>query len=393
MIGTIPHRDDFIPGFRFVTGEWSSPLFKTWGSSTRRAALLHTVISRDGDIFITRDQNNKEHTGLLRPGMGPSLGLDERMMSTEIMWADPLPSGPFDEIRVLADAMLHNGWRNRPYLLLCDALGADGAAMCRMIHPEEVGLASDARFTMEPTAYAAQQHGTVFVLDEIITVAAGADLPWEGWENVPQPYHPVPGDFFIAMDLTTGAALPPVITSAHLLKIASGMSAERIGEWMPSTVRRQGVLGISLGIATRNDLDFELDRAHARLQPDEIIVISVPTAKDDVHLQVLSKTGIKLHEVDCPSDDLYGTDLEPGIWLGSDIVWYDAGDDGAEWEADFRPATRADLDRHGLSAAEILSEWLEYAQDQSSCDKGRAMIASLFPNVPQQSLETDVSTR
>lgn len=390
MIGNIPHRDDFIPGFRFVTGEWSTPLFKSWGSSARRAALLHTVISRDGDIFVTCDQNNGEHTGLLRPGMSPSLGLDGRMMPTEIMWADPLPSGPFDEIRVLADAMLHNGWRNRPYLLLCDAVGADGAAMCRMIHPEEVGLASDVRFTMEPTTYAAQQHGTVFVLDEIITVAAGADLPWEGWENVPQPYHPVPGDLFVAMNVATEESLPPVIKSAHLLKIASGMSAERVGEWMPSTVRRQGVLGITLGIATRNDLDFELNRAHARLQPDEIIVISVPTAKDDVHLQVLSKTGIKLHEVDCPSDDLYGTDLEPGIWLGSDIAWYDAGDDGAQWEAVFQTATIADIERHGLSAEELLCEWLEYAQDQSACDKGRTIIQHLFADVPKLSLETDV---
>jgi hypothetical protein len=393
MIGHYPANADFAEGFRFITGAWREPLFKTYGSSTRRAELLHTVVSRKGDEFTTLDQHGKAHTGRIRNGQLPSLGTDERLMTREVLWAGDLPNGPFEQIRVLADAMTHHGWRNRPYLLLCDSVSEEGHAQCRLVHPAEAGLTKERHFTPgEDESYPGTRWGSVFVLDELIQVQAGADLPWEGWKDLPPAYSPKAGDFFLAMDLTLQAVAPPVISYAHLLLIAGDMSPQKIGDWMPDTISRTGCIGTSLSISTRCDLEEHIERAHARLQPDEIIVIAVPTPNNDVHLQVLSKSGIKLHDVDCPSDDLYGTDLEPGIWLGTGIAWYNAGDDGAEWEADFQPAIATDLDRHGLSAAELIAEWLEYAEQSLPDETLRAAITAIFPDRAQELLETDVAT-
>ena len=51
---------------------------------------------------------------------------------------------------------------------------------------------------------------------------------------------------------------------------------------------------------------------------------------------------------------MWGTPLGHGIWIGTDIAWHDAGEDGAEWDAAWGRATITDMIEHGLTDEEVL---------------------------------------
>jgi hypothetical protein len=395
MIGHVPRNEDFVPGFRFLTGGWGPPLFEPFGSSSKRVDLLMEVVKREGMTFLARDQHGDEHACLLRHHERPDLGKDGRRMGREILWADPLPAGPIQEIAALADVLLCSEYRNPAILLLCTAVEDDGTAVCALVHTAKRGGECDWR--MDDATLPGETVGGAWFSEEEIRVAPGADRthpalmlrpgrpfvpdrhkgPGPQWD--PEPYRPVAGDLFAATRFRTGHELPVTLVSANLLRVAQDMDRKKVGSWLPVIAERPNQSwSVDLPLGSRMDLEMEMERAYARTQPDEIVVISVPridpAKAGEVHLSAMSNSGIKLHECDALDDHLYGTDLEPGVWIGEDVTWHDCGDDGAEWSADWRRATREDLARHRLSFDEVAENWTEYADLDTTAAEIESMV-------------------
>lgn len=130
--------------------------------------------------------------------------------------------------------------------------------------------------------------------------------------------------------------------------------------------------------------DFEREIGHklSKHDKDEVLVIAYdPSGSgddrgDDTHISVLSSQGAKLYWCDCLEDDLYGTHFEHGIHIGTDVTWYDNGDDGAEWEAAFAKATIADLKRHGIGWADIEDFISDFTGNNPTIAEVAAMLAA-----------------
>jgi hypothetical protein len=395
MIGHIPRNEDFVPGFRFLTGGWGPPLFEPFGSSSKRVDLMMEVVKREGMTFLARDQHGDEHACVLRHHDRPDLGKDHRLMRREIVWADPLPAGPIEGIAAFADVLLTNAYHNPVILLLCTAVEDDGTAICTLVHTARRGGECDSR--MGDATLPGETMGGAWFSEEEIRIAPDADRthpalilrpgrplvpdrhrgPGPQWD--PEPYRPAAGDLFAATRFRTGHALPVTILTANLLRLSQGMDREAVGSWLPVVPERpRQSWCVDLPLGNRVDLEIEMERAYARTQPDEIVVISVPliapAKAGEVHVSAMSNTGIKLHECDALDDDLYCTVLEPGVWIGEDVTWHDCGEDGAEWSADWRRATREDLARHGLSFDEVADSWAEYADLDTTAAEIEAMV-------------------
>lgn len=373
MIGRPPREADFVPGFRFITFDWGHPLFSMLGSSSKRCALLCEVTEVSGRTFLFRDHEGAVHQGTHRWGQQPDLGKDSRLMTRAIAWAGELPDAPLDEIRILADALLQSDWRNRPHLLLCESVDEDGGAVCRLIGEAVVG--GGRRYRGDEDEMPGDVVGNAFLSDERVTVAAGADKGHVGWGELPPLYSPRPDDMFIATNMRTSNAEPPVIVGANLMRIRGGMDAEAVGRWMPSSSRMEGeIFAGGIGLGGREEIQDLVERAEAATHPDEIVIIAVPDAKGEIHCVSQSATGIKLHEVDSLNDDMWNLDLEAGIWIGTGIQWFDCGEDGAQWEADWRRATGEDLKRHELTVEGLAVEWAEYAESDMDAEGVAKMI-------------------
>lgn len=405
MIGHYPRNEDFVPGYRFLTAGWGPPLFEPFGMSTKRVGLLMEVVRRDGMEFVTRDQNGSEHECRLRHHDRPEIGKDLRRMGLEIVWGDPLPNGPLNEMAAFTDVLLHSGYRNPAVLLLCDDIDETGRAACTLVHTAKRGGETDWR--MDDVPLAGETIGGAWFSEETIHVAPGAMKthpyalrnpgggeiadrnggPGPQWNA--QAYTPSPGDLFVATSFRTSHDEPVTIVRAKFVRIAGNMGREAVGAWLPIP-EREGHYRTDLPLGSRMDIENEIGRAIARREPDEVVVISVPVIdpehEGEVDVRSLSRSGIKLHESDNLDDDLYATDLEPGVWIGEDVTWHDCGEDGAEWSADWRRATREDLERHGLSFDEIAENWQEYSDLETSAAQIEAMLDS---DVETERLKTE----
>lgn len=375
MIGRHPRNDDFVPGFRFLTSRWGHDPITGFGSSSRRAGFLCRVTSRDGMTFGYVDQHGTVREGRLRQMDRPDLGKDERFMGIEIAWGAPLPDAPFEEIAVLADLLMRQNWRDRPMLLLCESVDEDGAATCRVVCQKRIERQRRGRHDDEPTA--GDVVGNAFLFADRVRLAPGCDLGVRG-EDLGKVVRtePAPGDLLAVVRITGTNDPVFTITHANVLRIRGGMDEEMVGRWMPVSERREGeIMASDIPLAGADEIDDERCRAIARLEPDEVVVIAVPLPNGELHNTHLSKSGIKLHEDDTVNDELWNRALDAGVHIGTGIRWYDAGDDGAEWDADFRTATRADLERHGLTLEEVADHWSEYAERDVTPQEVEAMLA------------------
>ena len=371
MIGRRPGNEDYVPGFRFVTGGWARSRYDRYGSTAPCAKLLHEVTTREGSTFTTKDHLGGVHEGRLRWSEGPDMGKDPAGSPQSVVWADPLPNAPFEQIAILADVLLQFGWRERPYMLLCDDVADDGSASCRLVHTEGRGALTDGRRGHpEGEVRPGRAIGGAYVLDEIVTVRGGIDEGWYGFGERPEPYAPKKGDLFLALKVRATEATPPIITSASLVLVAEHMDDEAVGRWLPEERPREGrMIPTDISIADRDDLEEEIEKGFARREPDEIIVIMVPKSDGDTHAKHLSRTGIQLHDIDSIDDDLWSSALDSGVWLGTDIGWADCGEDGAEWYASWRRATMEDMERHGVSLEEAAEWWAEYEEGDAITDE------------------------
>lgn len=369
MIGHYPQAEDFVVGTRFLT--CSPDESRDFYTRDRKLVdfLMEVTSSQDGKIVAT-DQLGDTHEFEVKRGVMPIISRTARGRHRQVAWFGPLPDAPFEAMKALADVLLlQNRYQEgRPLLML---VGPE-AKTARLVHPIAVGERPAPFFHGKEEDLKGDAHGAAFIIEKPVGLAfeTTAELA-EGDLVILHAYQMAP-DYDA-----------PVIVQAELAKLASGMDPASIGRWLPDPKPQPGRLHCEnpLQLGTWHEMDHEISRAVARAEADEIVVlaVSVPGPPADIANTSLSSSGIKLFQVDALNDHLYGTDLEPGLWLGFDIKWYDAGDDGAEWAADWRPATAEDLDRHGLGLAEIADIWSEYAERDVAIEEVEALLASPTP--------------
>jgi len=124
------------------------------------------------------------------------------------------------------------------------------------------------------------------------------------------------------------------------------------------------IRGVQTALADDLEIAMEIDRAHARAEPDEALVIWYrdPELEGRVSSAILGRSGIVLHEVQDANDYLYGISESPGLWVMEDIdIW--STHDGYEWDSGMngsvRHATAEDVERFGFTLAELDNEIAE----------------------------------
>jgi len=120
--------------------------------------------------------------------------------------------------------------------------------------------------------------------------------------------------------------------------------------------------------------------------PNRLIAYSARTTDDpmsqETALTVMTHEGQKLYYVDAIDDHFYGTDLEPGIHVGENAAWFDAGEDGAELEVEWRPATKTDLESFGLSVEDVTEAMrcLDDDTDEDIVEQKAQQLVNSLPN-------------
>lgn len=148
-------------------------------------------------------------------------------------------------------------------------------------------------------------------------------------------------------------------------------------------------------VGGQEEFDMEIGQCLARHDDDQIIVLSLDTGnidRPDNAYAVLDLKGAKLYWNDCLTDELWGTPIGHGIWIGTDIAWYDAGEDGAEWEANWGKATISDLIKNNVSiddVGESIADLLE--RDVTRADL-RGLLADEWDNPFKSNEDEDIDT-
>lgn len=383
-------EDPYHPGFRFLAGFYGLPLVSRGYGHAMQAAELHTVTSREGEIVHTVDDAGVAHRHIKRPGQELEIGQNNLRQTRTVMWNLQLPDLPADSIRIMADA-LKSHTRPPPLLLLCIEETSEGV-LC-----ERVNSADNNNETRYGEVDEGDIQGNAFFAKGRVLLGQECDRN-EGEQNqfftkrsFPK-VSPQAGDLLIAINPEyTEAEDPAFIKAAYLFRLASGMDRETVGRALPKALERQEGQFAPYGLmfADLDDVQDGIGRGIARKEPNDIIVISVPeTDKDEVNLSHISHRGIRLYDSDNLDDDLWGTDLEPGIWIGEDVTWFNCGDDGAEWEASWRRATSQDLESYGIDIDEITESWNDLDLAPITKEEVARMIAEgCGPN----SVEADVA--
>lgn len=356
---TFRTEDPYQPGFRFLAGFYGLPLVSKGYGQAMQAAELHTVTARDGEFVHTVDDAGVAHQHIKRPGQDLEVAKVDKQPARIVIWNLILPDLPADAIRIMADA-LKNYHRPPPLLLLCIEATEQGM-LC-----ERVTNAPQGRIFFDDIVDELEPCGNAFFAKELILLASNCDRNEELSSSITTQrsypaISPAVGDLLIAVKPTfTEQESPALITEAHLFRLASNMDREAVGRALPETEEgsERSFGWKALMFADLDDVMDGIARGQARTEPNDLIVVAVPHPdKDERSLAAVSHRGIRLYDSDNLNDDLWGTDLEAGVWIGEDVTWFNCGDDGAEWEADWRRVTEADLSSYGIDPSEILEYW------------------------------------
>lgn len=351
MIGSMPTGPDFQPGTRFLAGR--SRYDRTMTGRRDVPELLLEVISNDGEVIVAKDHLGCDHAMRSVWNMPPQMEGDLR-----VQWLFGLPRGGIEEIMAVAEAIMQRDERyrdNRTLLLHASGDTSSDRIPARVVIPFE-----------------------------------GSRTGWHGHEDVPGEVRPtcfIPSTMvMIEPDVLEGIDLPalvavnafqtkdvdgPIIVKGAVSRIASLPDLDAVEAWMPEPVEGRSS-GLARAIGGMAEIEYEISRAHAKTEKDEILVVMTDsTDGSGTSGHVLSKTGIRLHDVDELSDHLWSLGLEQGIWIGTEVSWSDCGEDGWEWDARWSKATAKDLERHGID----LDEVVDHASDMAERRIGREEAA------------------
>ena len=140
----------------------------------------------------------------------------------------------------------------------------------------------------------------------------------------------------------------------------------------------------SLGPAGFEDYREEQDRARARLEPNEALVVWYrPVGNEpgstETECSFMGMSGITFHHADAVEDNFYGAGIEEGLWVLRDAKWwtdrdheggYDSGIDG-----DWHPATVEDLERFGYTLETASAEIADRIEVDPDPGLAAAMMA------------------
>ena len=373
---TFRTEDPYQPGFRFLTGFHGLPLVARGYGQAMQAAELHTVTARDGEFVHTVDDAGVTHQHIKRPGQELEVAKIEMHRPRMVIWNLALPDLPADAIRIMADA-LKNYHRPPPLLLLCIEAIEQGM-LC-----ERVMSAPQDHIFCDSTVDEVEPCENAFFAKERILLANNCDRNEELSSIITTrrshpTISPAVGDLLIAINPTfTAQESPAFITDTHLFRLASNMDREAVGSALPENRKKheRDFGRQELMFADLDDVMDGIGRGQARTEPNDLIVVAVPHLdKDERTLAAVSHRGIRLYDSDNLNDDLWGTDLEAGVWIGEDVTWFDCGEDGAEWEAAWRRATPDDLASYGIDSSEILEYWNDLDLTPSTLEEITAMV-------------------
>lgn len=344
-IGTQPVGSDFVKGARFVLAAERHPA----PDYIRRIVpeLVVEVVDVSGDEVTAVDHLGGTHTFRTWWNKAPTFG-DRRY----VLWMGPLPNGTPAEIIAAAEALMKRERRyshNHPLLVHATARDDTGDVIASLVMP-----------------------------------AGGDRTGWHGHEDVPG--REIDGAFVpdvpirLRAPIAVGMELPglflvngyqaepdwdaPTLDKGVVDRVAGMPDLQSVGAWMPTIVERSRMFvdRNPMGLGSMEEIEYEISCAHARTERDELLVVAIRNPETgELHATHLAKTGIRLHDVDTVDDSLWDFSEGEGVWLGSDVAWYNGGDDGWDWEAGWGRATSADLERLGVDLEEIA----EHVRDQT----------------------------
>jgi hypothetical protein len=325
---------DIVPGARIVTGSRGYVEFPPTADQDG-LAIVTVAEDEEGLHFVNA-------AGAIRRFERPRdpWSSEKLRMPSEVLWTVPVPAATDDELRRLASVTTlqrrHGG--EKPWMLHVQAV-VDGIALALPVLP-----AADA-----------ERRGVLGVRDDDAPDAVvGNAAVWTRMVRVGTEDPSFRKGALVVMwpdkaRIVDGLALHSVQAA---MAVASGSVVE-IGAWLPGTMGHSSYYSAPYhGVS---EIDEEELRARLREQPDEALIFGYVDGDGRGGLS-LGTSGITFHHVDDPVTDVYGMDdPELGLWLAADARWRGSGED-VEIESDLRPATLADLERFGHSAADFRTE-------------------------------------
>ena len=372
-------HDPYQVGERFLVGFYGYGLNSKNYSHTMQAGELHIVTERDGESVHTIDDQGQSHHHVKRRDQDLEVGTCPDGKKRTVIWNMRLPILPADSIRIMADAL--NEYRQGPPLLLLCIENTEQGMVCERIHCSS--LAGETRCGKPDEG---RIEGNAFISKDRIVLAPNCDLNTEDNKSILitrtfPTIQPQLGDLLLLLNATYAPSEEPAcIRRANVFRIATNQDASSVGQMLPESHTDTRLLfHPELNFATIEEVQDGIGRAYARLDPNDVLVVSIPdlhNPHDDVKVTAISHRGIRLYDSDNLDDDLWNMALEPGIWIGEDVTWFDCGDDGAEWEASWRRATSGDLASYGVDAEEIAEHW----NDQDLCEATIEEIQAMIDN-------------
>lgn len=326
-----------------VTG---MPLLIDEGSPWRPELSVWEIVSCEEEIIRVAKRSNPEKTMDLPSGTLTSYG-------RQAVWTHALPDVPEENLVGIYTILKDSRHTNHAFLFEVGSRDEEGNARLELITddaPPEQG--SDLSTLHLHVDFAVRMRDE----DPVLT-----RYP-EGTIILLRPRHTLDGDIDKVI-LTEGEAVDTGMTrkqAEEILDIETGpfcMSAWPVGGY--------------------DDLEMELGYCIAKHETDRVIALVMDTGtfeKPDNGHTVLHVSGSKLYWNDTIADEMWGTPLGHGIWIGTDIAWHDAGEDGAEWDAAWGRATITDMIEHGLTDEEVL----DYLADALERDVTLSDVRGLF---------------
>ena len=303
-------------------GSIFEPKYALWTVS--KAGEEEIVLSREGekDLSITKTR------------------LHDR--GYEVVWTEALPDVPEDRLAAMLPMLEKSSYTNHVFLVKVEAIDGEGNYQLDLVGEGEASEDEKER-TSVLLAKSAQPGLSI-------------------------------GDILLVRPRSTRDDQEPVmLTEAEI--VITGMSEDQANDVLGLT---SGPFQSTIWPVGSSDC-FDIEIGHCMAKHDEDIVIAMVIDKGNIDRSeethdVLHHQGSKLYWNDNLADELWGTPLDHGVWIGSDVAWYDAGDDGAEWEANWGRATVADMIKYDVDFEEFRGRY----EDTTGHSLRRSDIKAMF---------------
>lgn len=319
-------------------GSIFEPKYALWTVS--KAGEEEIVLSREGekDLSITKTR------------------LHDR--GYEVVWTEALPDVPEDRLAAMLPMLEKSSYTNHVFLVKVEAIDGEGNYQLDLVGE---GEASEDEKERTSVLLAKSAQPGLFI-----------------------------GDILLVRPRSTRDDQEPVmLTEAEI--VITGMTEDQANDVLGLT---SGPFQSTIWPVGSSDC-FDIEVGHCMAKHDEDIVIAMVIDKgnidqsDETH-DVLHHQGSKLYWNDNLADELWGTPLDHGVWVGSDVAWYDAGDDGAEWEANWGRATIADMIAYGVDFDDFRDRFEDLAGHPMRRSDLKVMFAREWDVAPRsENLEDD----